>query len=280
MAQTAEHEDRAIRQYVESQLHDDDDEVMLVQRVEQRRVLGDTHDLYDVHTVKGRWWVITNPTNLYDESAFPELGMAFTFHLGLCVIFRDRSRVEVEDDHREQAEGAWRRYTQAVEAMNTANDAEDFQAVGVKCREALLALVRDNRNAPWVGEEAAPPNGDDLTGWMKVFAERLLPNRRQRAYLKEITAKTWDLAVGLQHDSNATPWDAELALDAVQNVLGCFMLARIKHERGAPPRCPRCGSYRLHDGGEIDHVDDQDGYRSWTTCGACEWESESTFSPF
>jgi hypothetical protein len=27
------------------------------------------------------------------------------------------------------------------------DDAEDFQAVGVKCHEALLALVRENRDA-------------------------------------------------------------------------------------------------------------------------------------
>jgi hypothetical protein len=126
--------------------------------------------------------------------------------------------------------------------MNSANDAEDFQAVGVKCREALLALARENRDSPWLGDVSDPPKGDDLKGWMTLFAAALLPERRQRAYLKDVTDKTWDLAVALQHDTDATPWDAELTLDAVQNVLGTFMLARVKHERGAPDRCPRCRS--------------------------------------
>jgi len=55
----AEHEDRSIRQYVEGQLHDEEDGVTLVQRVGQERVAGTTYSMYDVHTIKGRWWVIT-----------------------------------------------------------------------------------------------------------------------------------------------------------------------------------------------------------------------------
>ncbi len=175
MPQTAEWEERNIRQYVEGQLHDGEDGVTLVQGVGQERVLGRTHLMYDVHTVKGRWWVITEPTNLYDQERFPELDYTLSFHLGLGLRIAQRSRVEADDDRREHAEGAWRRYAAAVEAMNTANDAEDFQAVGVKCREALLALARENHDASWVGKVADPPKGDDLKGWMTIFAAKLLP---------------------------------------------------------------------------------------------------------
>jgi hypothetical protein len=113
---------------------------------------------------------------------------------------------------------------------------------------------------------------------MALFAGALLADRRQRAYLKDVSDKTWDLAVGLQHNSNATPWDAELTLDAVKNVPGAFMLARLKHERGAPDRCPQCRSYRLADDGEVAEVEGQEGYRSWQVCGACGWTSEPKFS--
>lgn len=280
MPQTAEHEERNVRQYVESQLHDDEDGVTLVQHVGQERVAGTTHLMYDVHTIKGRWWVITEPTNLYDQVAFPEIDYTFSFHLGLRLRIHEKGRVEVEDERREHAEGAWRRYTAAVEAMDTANDAEDFQAIGVKCRESLLALARENDSAPWVGQVAEPPKGDDLKGWMAIFAEKLLPDRRQRAYLKDVTDKTWDLAVGLQHNTNATPWDAELTLEAVSHLLSCFMLARVKHDRGSPARCTRCASYRLVGEGEVDYVDDVEGYASWTTCAACGRESERDFESF
>ncbi|HZL06022.1 MAG TPA: gamma-glutamylcyclotransferase, partial [Coriobacteriia bacterium] len=116
MAQVAEHEDRSIRQYVEGQLHDDEDGVTLVQRVGQERVGGTTYSMYDVHTIKGRWWVITEPTNLYDQEAFPEVDYVLSFHIGLKMRIVDRGRVEVEEDLREHAEGAWRRYAAAVEA--------------------------------------------------------------------------------------------------------------------------------------------------------------------
>lgn len=277
MAETAEHEQRRVREYVESQLHDDEDEVTLVQKVGQERVVGTVYSMYDVHTLKGRWWVITEPTNLYDQSEWPSVDYVLSFHLGLGLRIHERSRVEVDEEEREFAEGAWRRYTQAVEAMHAASDAEDFQAVGVKCREALLAIARDNRGADWVGEVAEPPKGDDLKGWMAIFAAVLLSDRRQRAYLKDATDKTWDLAVGLQHNTDATPWDAELVLSAVQNVLEAFMFARLKHERGAPARCPRCKSYRVVDDGEVADEEGRQGYRSWLVCGACEWRSEPSF---
>jgi putative tricarboxylic transport membrane protein len=83
MPETAEWEERSIHQYVEGQLRDEEDGVTLVQRVGQERVLGRTHLMYDVHTVKGRWWVITEMTNLYDQKRFPELDYTLSFLIGL-----------------------------------------------------------------------------------------------------------------------------------------------------------------------------------------------------
>jgi len=53
MTETEEHE---IRQYVESQTSDRDNEVQLVQRVGGWRVVGFTHDLSDVWMSKGDRW--------------------------------------------------------------------------------------------------------------------------------------------------------------------------------------------------------------------------------
>lgn len=111
---------------------------------------------------------------------------------------------------------------------------------------------------------------------MTLFAAVLLPERRQRAYLKDVTDKTWDLAVALEHNTDATPWHAELTLNAVQNVLGTFMLARVKHERGALRSVPALPVI-LADDGEVAEVDGQEGYRSWNICGACGWRSDAAF---
>jgi hypothetical protein len=68
----SEPDERLIRQYVESQSADDP--VTLVQSVGSQRILGRRHDLYDVYCEKTRWWVITDPTNLYQQSDFVPRG--------------------------------------------------------------------------------------------------------------------------------------------------------------------------------------------------------------
>jgi hypothetical protein len=37
---------------------------------------------------------------------------------------------------------ALRRWTQAAESLDSADEAEEFQAVGMRCRESLIAMVR------------------------------------------------------------------------------------------------------------------------------------------
>lgn len=280
MSPLPENEERYVREYVESQIRDEDDPVTLVQRVGSRRAAGRSHDLYDVHTKKGRWWVITDITNLYSQEAFPSIEMAFTYHLGIGIVLSERSRTEVDEERKEYAEGSWRRFTRAADAMNDADEAEDFQAIGVMCREALLALVRENLNESWIGQlEGSRPQVGNFKAWSEIFAERLLDGRR-RSYFKSVCDKTWDLVVELQHKTDATPWDAELVMEATSHVLTTFMFARFIRERGAPDRCPVCGSYRVGPDGEVAEKDGHRGYRSWTTCSACEWRSAAEFEPW
>src|SRR5437899_2431229 len=59
--------------------------VEFVQKVYSENVINHRHDVWDVHTNKDRWWVITNPTNLYSQEQFPNMDLALTFHVGLCI---------------------------------------------------------------------------------------------------------------------------------------------------------------------------------------------------
>ncbi len=65
-----ESEERYIRDYVNTQ-SPDDDQAGLVQKIGSQRVLGRTHEIYDVHGASTRWWVVTDPTNLYLQTDFP-----------------------------------------------------------------------------------------------------------------------------------------------------------------------------------------------------------------
>lgn len=269
-----EHEARYIRDYVNTQSHDD--EAGLVQKVGSRRVMGRVHDMYDVHCERSRWWVITDPTNLYLQDDFPEVEQALIFHLGLGIFMAQRSRAELPEVEEEQVSGPWRRFKQALSDMDDAGESEDFQAVGIKCRDSLLAVVRDHMAAEWVGEVAEPPKVSDFKGWGNIFAERLAEGR-VRSYMKALVDKTWDLSVWLQHNTNATPHDAELVLDATAHFLSA--LGRLIHRRdhGEPERCPRCESYRLDE--DVEMVDGPErGMLDSTICGSCGWQSEKTFT--
>jgi hypothetical protein len=70
MPDLPEHEERRIREYVEGQWKFDEDPVTLVQKVASERVLSTPYDVYDVHCEESRWWVVTNPTNLYSQEHF------------------------------------------------------------------------------------------------------------------------------------------------------------------------------------------------------------------
>jgi hypothetical protein len=51
--------------------------------VMEERIFGRNHQCWDVRTGKHRFWVITAPTNLYDQKLFPSLDYTLSFHIGI-----------------------------------------------------------------------------------------------------------------------------------------------------------------------------------------------------
>ena len=275
MTELPEHEERSIRDYVNSQ-SPDNDRAELVQKIGSQRIMGHVHDIYDVHTASTRWWVITDPTNLYRQTDFPKAEQALIFHLGLGIYIAERSRSEIADNQEEHISPAWRRFRQALGAMNAASESEDFQAVGLKCRDALISFGKQYKDADWVASVSEPPKASDFKGWANTFAERLTEPGRLRSHLKTLADKTWDLTVWLQHNSGATPIDADIVLDSTSHLLRIFDQLIRKMEFGEPERCPNCDSYRLDQ--DIQNDDEHKGFWESTVCGACGWRSEAEFT--
>src|SRR4029450_6864373 len=59
--------------------------VQLAQEVYSELLHGAKHDIWDVQTDRERLWVITNPTKGYFQDQFPNMDLALTFYIGLCL---------------------------------------------------------------------------------------------------------------------------------------------------------------------------------------------------
>jgi hypothetical protein len=70
------------------------------------------------------------------------MDQAFTLHLGLTMRLSARNAPPVEDDEILLAAGPWRGWQQAADALDSAEEVEDFQAVG---EEDLLPGLRATR---------------------------------------------------------------------------------------------------------------------------------------
>lgn len=261
---------KAIANYVEVQARE---KVLHAERVKSEHLLGNDYECWDVHTNKDRYWVITDPTNLYSHDLFPSLDYTLSFHIGVTTRMMAASRGAPNRVHKSRFTAVWRRWEQAADALDPADEAEDFQAVGVRCREALIQLVRALAKPEMVPSGDAAPKRSDVVGWASLIANTVAPGQHNdavRAHLKAIAKSTWDLANWLTHAGGARHVDAVFVIDAVHTVLDTFGTAVIRHESGSPERCPDCGSYSI----ETDFDPDLLPHPYISSCTHCGWEHQ------
>jgi hypothetical protein len=271
-----EHQRRAIVDYflLESP---EGTEVDHAERVTSERIYGIQHDVWDVHASDGRWWVITNPTNLYRHEDHPSMHEVFALHIGVTARVMARQAIEapVEGAPRERLAKTWRKYEQAADALNRADEAEDFQAVGMRCRECLIAFAQEASSEDMVAGGTDAPKGADFKGWADLIAGAASPGShggQLRGYVRTMATETWDLVSWLTHAASATRFDGIVALDATSHLLQVFSMALLRQEQGEPERCPSCGSYQI----TLDYRRDEWDAKviAVPLCEACGWEGE------
>src|SRR3954469_17525722 len=122
--ESPDHEIAAIERYLESQTGDDF-KIEHVEKLTSEFVFGRQHDVWDAHTNEGRWWVITNPTNLYSQEQIKSMDVALSFHVGLMMRVmanRPARRVGNED---EWLLDVFRRLDRASDSLDRAKEVED-----------------------------------------------------------------------------------------------------------------------------------------------------------
>jgi hypothetical protein len=270
-----ETEEDAIRAYVLSQLPKvlekvrPREQVKHAERVATKHIYGSAYDIWDVWTTKDRWWVITNPTNLYNQRDFVSMEMAYVYHVGLGWVMAHRNAPPEEDDELLRIAGPLRLWQRARDELDSAIEAEDFQTIGMRCREALLGMARVFADSDFVPKGSEVPKAGDFVHWAEYIASHALPGSSVedlRSHLKSTARTTWAMAGWLTHAKNATRSDAHVVVDATEHTLEIYLTAVLGSEREERARCHVCGSYRVWP--EYDPVERRHTGRI-TRCEAC-----------
>lgn len=273
MNSVSESTEAHVRRYIALEIGRDDP-VKSIQAVAERRVAGSHHEIFDVQCTKSRWWVITNATCLYSQAEFETYEKAFTYHVGLEVLHAEQRRVDQPPGNMDAIAAAWRRIQQATGDMHTASEAADYQSIGLKCRDSLIAAVAAVRSGPKIDQLGDAPKAADVKSWAGALASAFAQGA-VRGYVSAVLYRVWDLTVWLQHNSGATEDDADIVLCATRWAVELFALLLQRAQVASPERCPKCESYRLQESGNPEPT--PDGWFRWWTwrvCDGCGWESE------
>lgn len=250
--------------------------VEYAQKVYGDNVLSHRHDVWDVHTDEDRWWVITNPTNLYSQTQFPNMDLALTFHIGLCLRIPRSEKPDLSDFPVEPFSACFRYLAETSDAVRQAQEVADYQAIGVRCRETLLAFVHAAQIAiPWTSENERPKSSD-FKEWVEHVCNTSLAGSSQkdrRQLFKTLLNSAWTFSNWLTHARNSTWYDTEAANAATENAVTLCISVVIQHIRGVPEACPACGSHRLSPERARDPNNPDDEWER-PACTRCNWVGE------
>jgi hypothetical protein len=269
-------EKQAVIDYMNSQAPDL--AVEFLQKVYVENVLSHQHAVWDVHTNVDRWWVITNPTNLYSQVQFPNMDLAVTFHVGLCLRIPRSEKSKLSELPVEPLAECFRQMSDASDALANAQEVTDFQAIGVRCREALLAFTSSAQIVmPWAGGDDAKPKQADFKAWVDHICSVCLAGQtheHRRHLFKTLLNEAWSFSNWLTHGKASTWYDAEAATSTVEHALGLATSLVIRQVRDVPEACPACGSNRLSPQRGV-HTSAPDMEWERPTCDKCGWTGEA-----
>jgi hypothetical protein len=263
--------EQGIARYVEIESRGEE-VVQNVELIKTEIVAGEKYEIWDVITDKERWWVISNPTNLYSQRSFPSLDYTLSFHVGLMMRVGSR-RNGADPMEPSPFDEVLRRSERAEGLFDRAVEAEDFQAVGVQLRECLLSLLPAMRRRVTVADDIGQPKEGDFINWYNLLMDVLCPgdsNKELRQYLKHTAKDTWQLIGWLVHDRDANKTAASIAIHGCETVVGHSVQVLQRNARDFTETCPVCKSREIRSHFDPFLGDDGDYY---STCGSCRWSS-------
>jgi hypothetical protein len=205
--------------------------------------LGPKVTVWNVKTNEGAWWVVEGEgtsMNLYSQSAFYfSADEAYSFHTGLMA--RVMMREEHDPEHvlrlvtlgHSRFIGIRRKLHIASEALAEATEPEDFQAIGLMCREVLIALGSELVLDSEMPSDTEAPKLADFKNRAQIAIDRLLPgsdNSELRAQARKVSEAAWVFSSTLTHSPSRTINDTLICVSLVGAVLTLFEQLALLHE--------------------------------------------------
>lgn len=228
--------------------------------------LGVKVTVWNVKTdTDGSWWVVegdTVPMNLYSQDAFYfGTDEVYSFHMG--IIERMKASAYNPEDYvnavtleTDIAPQLFRKLKSIAKLIDSAVEIEDFQSVGVQCREVLIDLGNSIYFAEMAGENEQP-QASNFKRKAELFIQFYLAgsdNSDYRSIIKKLTESTWDYSNKLTHSHNATFYEASTCVSLCTSLVGAYENIRQKvFDPISQYKCKTCTSKKL----EI--VDDEAG---------------------
>lgn len=117
-----------------------------------------------------------------------------------------------------------RTWSKIKENMSNARNEEDFQAIGLQCREIMISVAQ----AVYVpGEhitlDGITPSQTDAKRMIESYLNSVLPGASNGAMRKHVNS-TYDLANAVQHRRSASKKDALICMEATRTVINLIKI--------------------------------------------------------
>lgn len=238
----------------------------------------------------GDWWVVEGdnvPMNLYPQSAYYfGADEVYSFHMGLM------QRMSVSQDEynpedfvdgvtldAEIAPQLFRKLKSVATLIDTAKEIEDFQAIGVQCREILIELGNHIYN-PMMAGNGEQPQASNFKRKCELFIQFYLKgpeNSDYRNIIKKLTEATWDYANKITHSRSATYYEVSTCVTLCISLVGVYenILQKV-FDPLSQYHCSICQSKKLSIAGDDS---DEDGIvqKLYLHCEECGGTTEIVF---
>jgi len=226
--------------------------------------LGIEVNVWNVKTDKdGAWWVVEGdavPMNLYPQDAYYfSADEVYSFHIGLMERMNSSQEYRPEDFIRAVTLGSdiapqiFRKLKGVADLLDKAVEIEDFQSIGVQCREILIELG-NSIYKDYMAGDMEQPQASNFKRKAELFIQYFLvgkDNSDYRNIIKKITDSIWDYAAKITHSTNTTFYEASTCVTLCIALVSVFENIRQKMlDPTYQLECKNCKSKKLKIVGE------------------------------